>query len=111
RCGIGVISVGPGRAVRLVDVGVIRTDAADPLAQRLAAVDRALGEWIERWAPDAVAVEQVFAQHNVRTITGTAQVAGLAMVAATRAQTTVATHTPSEIKAAVTGHGRAGKEQ
>lgn len=111
RCGIGVIAVGPGRAVDLVDVGVIRTEAGTPLARRLAAVDQELGEWIARLQPDAVAVEQVFAQQNVRTVTGTAQVAGLAMVAAVRADITVATHTPSEIKAAVTGHGRAGKEQ
>lgn len=111
RCGIGVISVGPGRSVQLVEVDVLRTDAADPLAQRLTALDRALTQWLTRIRPDAVAVEQVFAQHNVRTVTGTAQVAGLVMVAATRAGIPVATHTPSEIKAAVTGNGRAPKEQ
>ncbi|MGC0271572.1 crossover junction endodeoxyribonuclease RuvC [Pseudactinotalea sp. Z1739] len=111
RCGIGVISVGPGRSVQLVEVEVLRTDAADPLAHRLTALDRALTQWLTRLRPDAVAVEQVFAQHNVRTVTGTAQVAGLAMVAATRADIPVATHTPSEIKAAVTGSGRAGKDQ
>lgn len=111
RCGIGVITRGPGRQVRLVEVGVIRTEAGEPLAQRLTTVDRALQRWIARMAPDAVAVEEVFAQHNARTITGTAQVAGLAMVAATRADIPVSTHTPSEIKAAVTGNGRAPKTQ
>ena len=61
--------------------------------------------------PDVVAVERVFSQHNVRTVMGTAQVAGLAIVAATRAGCAVALHTPSEVKAAVTGSGRADKAQ
>ncbi|HLS24903.1 MAG TPA: crossover junction endodeoxyribonuclease RuvC [Beutenbergiaceae bacterium] len=111
RCGIGVIEAGPGRRVRLVEVDVIRTAADAALSHRLADIDKQLGQWVQRFQPDAVAVEQVFAQHNVRTVTGTAQVAGLAMVAATRAGIPVATHTPSEIKAAVTGNGRAPKEQ
>jgi crossover junction endodeoxyribonuclease RuvC len=58
-----------------------------------------------------VAVERVFSQHNVRTVMGTAQVAGLAILAATRAGTPVAMHTPSEVKAAVTGSGAADKAQ
>lgn len=111
RCGIGVIAAGPGRRVRMLDVCVIRTDSGAPLAQRLTDVDTQVQHWLGRFTPDAVAVEQVFAQHNVRTVTGTAQVAGLVMVAATRAGIPVATHTPSEIKAAVTGNGRAPKEQ
>src|SRR5690625_5248773 len=111
RCGIGGIEAGPGRRVRLVEVDVIRTAADAALSHRLADIDKQLGQWVQRFQPDAVAVEQVFAQHNVRTVTGTAQVAGLAMVAATRAGIPVATHTPSEIKAAVTGNGRAPKEQ
>src|SRR5690625_4061163 len=111
RCGIGGIEAGPGRRVRLVEVDVIRTAADAALSHRLADIDKQLGQWVQRFQPDAVAVEQVFAQHNVRTVTGTAQVAGLVMVAATRAGIPVATHTPSEIKAAVTGNGRAPKEQ
>jgi crossover junction endodeoxyribonuclease RuvC len=58
-----------------------------------------------------VAVERVFSQQNVRTVMGTAQVAGLAIVAATRCGVPVAGHTPSEVKAAVTGSGSAGKAQ
>ena len=58
-----------------------------------------------------VAVERVFSQHNLRTVMGTAQVAGLALIAATRAGCPVALHTPSEVKAAVTGSGDAGKAQ
>jgi crossover junction endodeoxyribonuclease RuvC len=58
-----------------------------------------------------VAVERVFAQHNVRTVMGTAQASGVAMVVAARRGLPVALHTPSEVKAAVTGSGRADKEQ
>lgn len=111
RCGFGVIETGSSRKVTLVDVGVLRTDPSDAIADRLTALDSQLGELIGRLSPDALAVEQVFAQHNVRTVTGTAQAAGVAMVSARRCGIIVQTHTPSEVKAAVTGHGRAPKEQ
>lgn len=111
RCGLGVIESLPGRTVRLVAVDVVRTPADEAPERRLLAILEALEHWIARHDPAVVAVERVFAQHNVRTVTGTAQVAGLAMVAATRAGIPVALHTPSEVKAAVTGNGRAEKAQ
>jgi len=111
RCGLGVVETLPARKVRLVAVDVVRTDADLAPEQRLLRVADALDAWIAEHRPDAVAVERVFAQHNVRTVTGTSQVAGLAMVAATRAGIPVALHTPSEVKAAVTGSGRAEKAQ
>src|SRR5690606_36118105 len=95
RCGIGVIESLPGRQVRLVAVDVIRTAADMAPELRLLRMTEAFEEWIREHLPDAVAVERVFAQHNVRTVTGTSQVAGLAMVAATRAKVPVALHTPS----------------
>ncbi len=67
--------------------------------------------WLDRYEPDAVAVERVFSQHNVRTVMGTAQVSGVALLAAARSGLPAALHTPSEVKAAVTGHGRADKAQ
>ncbi|UFU01577.1 crossover junction endodeoxyribonuclease RuvC [Ruania suaedae] len=111
RCGLGVVDSGRGRGLRLVDVGVACTSPEEPASERLRRIADEIEAWIARLEPDAVAVEQVFAQHNVRTVTGTAQVAGLAMVAASRAQVPVALHTPSEVKAAVTGNGRAEKAQ
>jgi crossover junction endodeoxyribonuclease RuvC len=92
-------------------VDVVRTPAEMEPGERLTRVADEIEAWIARHGPDAVAVERVFAQHNVRTVTGTAQVAGLALVAATRASVPVALHTPSEVKAAVSGHGRAEKAQ
>ena len=111
RCGIGVIDAAPGRQVTLVDVGVVRTPSTDPPERRLLEIARAVDVWLDRHSPDAVAVERVFAQVNLRTVTGTAQVAGLAMVAAARRGLPVGLHTPSEVKAAVTGYGRAEKAQ
>jgi crossover junction endodeoxyribonuclease RuvC len=111
RCGIGVVDGAPGRRVALVDVQVVRTSSGLDVGERLVAVADALSAAISRFAPDVVAVERVFSQHNVRTVMGTAQVSGLAIVAATRAGVPVALHTPSEVKAAVTGSGVAGKGQ
>lgn len=111
RCGLGVVESGAGRSVRLVAVGVARSDVDAQIDQRLLRIGAQIIEWVEEYSPDAVAVERVFAQHNVRTVMGTAQVAGLALVEAARRGIPVALHTPSEVKAAVTGSGTASKLQ
>jgi crossover junction endodeoxyribonuclease RuvC len=111
RCGLGIVEGTPGKPPALVAVGVIRTPADLDVSRRLVRIETELEEWITEHRPDAVAVERVFAQHNVRTVMGTAQASGVAMVVAARRGLPVALHTPSEVKAAVTGSGRAGKEQ
>jgi crossover junction endodeoxyribonuclease RuvC len=111
RCGIGVIEGAPGRALRLVGTDVIRTPAGDDIGARLLALELELDRWLAMYQPDAVAVERVFSQHNVRTVMGTAQAGAVAIVCAARRGIPVALHTPSEVKAAVTGNGRAGKPQ
>jgi len=111
RCGVGVVDGDVGRPLTLVDVGVIRTSADLPVAERLVTIERGVEAWIEEHRPDAVAVERVFAQHNVRTVMGTAQASGIALVVAARRGLPVALHTPSEVKAAVSGSGRADKAQ
>lgn len=111
RCGLGVVEEGRGRTVSLVAVEVVRTPAELAPERRLLAVAERLDEVIALHRPDVVAVERVFAQENVRSVTGTSQVAGVAMLAAARAHLPVGLHTPSEVKAAVTGDGRAEKRQ
>jgi crossover junction endodeoxyribonuclease RuvC len=111
RCGVGVVEGAPGRALRLVRVGVIRTAADEDIAARLLAIETEIEAWLDACRPDAVAVERVFSQQNVRTVMGTAQVGALAIVGAARRGLPVALHTPSEVKAAVTGNGRADKGQ
>ncbi|MEY4081959.1 MAG: hypothetical protein RLZZ389_226 [Actinomycetota bacterium] len=91
RCGVGIVEGAVGSPISLIEVGVIVTPVDSPLEQRLMDLDQQLSQWINLWKPDVIAVERVFSQHNVRTVMGT--------------------HTPSEVKASVTGSGRANKAQ
>jgi crossover junction endodeoxyribonuclease RuvC len=111
RCGLGVIDGRPGRPPELVGVDVIRTPADLDVARRLCRIEEQIEAWLVEHRPDTVAVERVFAQHNVQTVMGTAQAAGVAMLIAARRGIPVALHTPSEVKAAITGSGRADKAQ
>lgn len=111
RCGVGVVDGGPGRTPRLVDVRVVRTPADAELASRLLAIADGVEELIDRHRPQVIAIERVFSQQNVRTVMGTAQASGVVALAAARRGITVAWHTPSEVKAAVSGNGRADKAQ
>ena len=111
RCGVGVISGAPGTALKLINVGVILTPSENPLEMRLLQLEQELTRWVQENAPDVIAVERVFSQHNVRTVIGTGQAAGIALLVAARAGIPVVMHTPSEVKAAVTGSGRANKVQ
>lgn len=111
RCGLGIVEGAGGRVVRAVAVDVVRTPPDDDVAVRLAAVADAVERWIAEHRPDVVAVERVFSQHNVRSVIGTAQAGGAVALVAGRAGLPVAFHTPSEVKAAVTGSGRADKSQ
>ena len=109
RCGLGVVDGRPGTQPQLVAVDVVRTPAGLDTARRLVQIESAIDEWLLRHRPDAVAVERVFAQHNVQTVMGTAQAAGVAMLVAARRGLPVALHTPSEVKAAITGSGPGGQ--
>lgn len=111
RCGVGVVDGAPGRPLTLVEAGVIRTPADADLPLRLLAIETELEQWIARHRPDVVAVERVFSQHNTMTVIGTAQAAGVTMLVAARHRLPVHQHTPSEVKAAITGSGRADKAQ
>src|ERR1700747_509897 len=111
RGGIGAVDGRPGRPPSLVHADVIRTPAGADVAARLLALEEEIDTWLAEYRPDAVAVERVFSQHNVRTVMGTAQAGAVAIVCAARRGLPVALHTPSEVKAAVTGNGRADKAQ
>lgn len=111
RCGVGIVEGVVGSPISLVGVGVILTPAEAALDQRLLDLDQQLSEWINVWKPDVIAVERVFSQHNVRTVMGTGQAAGIALLLAAKAGIPVMMHTPSEVKASVTGSGRANKAQ
>ncbi|MEY4170587.1 MAG: hypothetical protein RLZ94_1660 [Actinomycetota bacterium] len=111
RCGVGVVEGAPGRPLTLIDVVVVRTPPEAPLEERLTGLERALEELVARHEPQIIAVERVFSQHNLRTVMGTAQAGAVAALAAGRRGIPLSLRTPSEVKAAVTGSGRADKAQ
>ena len=108
RCGIGVIE---SKSMTLVGVGVLKSSSDNAIERRLMEIDTQIRHWINEHNPDVIAIERVFSQQNLRTVMGTAQVAGVALLAAAQADIKVVMHTPSEVKAAVTGSGRAKKDQ
>ncbi|HEY4269569.1 MAG TPA: crossover junction endodeoxyribonuclease RuvC [Galbitalea sp.] len=111
RCGVGIVDVEPSRSAVLVHVSVIRTPPDMPLEQRVLAIGNGIAAVLDEFGPQAVALERVFAQHNLRTVMGTAQASGVALHAAAARGLAVGLHTPSEVKAAVTGYGAADKKQ
>lgn len=111
RCGLGVVESLPGRRVRMLAVGVVRTPAGDEPQERLLSVQTEIDQWLADWQPEAIAVERVFAKANIKGIMGTAQASAIPMLAAARLGLGLGLHTPSEVKAAVTGNGRADKAQ
>ena len=108
RCGIGVIE---SNSMSMIGVGVLKSSTEDSIELRLMDIDAQIREWITLHNPDVIAIERVFSQQNLRTVMGTAQVAGVALLAAAQSNIKVVMHTPSEVKAAVTGSGRAKKDQ
>ena len=111
RCGVGVIEAGAYRRLSFIHVDVVRSSPEQSQDLRLLAIYNGLVAKIERFAPDAVSIERVFAQSNRNTVLGTAQAAGLAMLAAAQRGIPVALHTPTEAKLAITGDGHAQKIQ
>ena len=111
RCGVGIVDVAPNRIATLVYVGVIRTPKELDLEHRLLTIGSGIAALLEEHDPNAVAIERVFAQHNLRTVMGTAQASGVALHAAAARGLSVGLHTPSEVKAAITGYGSADKRQ
>ncbi len=111
RCGLSVIESGRGRNVVALDVDVVRTPTDAPVAMRLLKISDAVEHWLDTHRPDVVAIERVFAQLNVATVMGTAQAGGVVALAAAKRDIDVYFHTPSEVKAAVTGSGAADKAQ
>lgn len=111
RCGVGVVDVEPSRKARLVHVSVIRTNPELELEKRLLELGAGLEELLSEYQPEAVALERVFAQQNLKTVMGTAQASGVVLLLAARQDLAVGLHTPSEVKASVTGYGSADKKQ
>lgn len=111
RCGVAVVTGAPGHPLRCEHVGVLRTSTDEPTAARLWQLSGQLDALADEWRPETIAVERVFSQHNVSTAMTTAQAAAVVLLAAASRGLPSAEHTPTEVKAAVTGNGRADKAQ
>lgn len=111
RCGVGIVDVAGNRTAALVHVTTLRTATDLPLEQRLLFISRGIEALLDEHRPSFVAIERVFAQQNLRTVMGTAQISGVALLLAAQRGLPVTLHTPSEVKAAITGYGSADKKQ
>jgi crossover junction endodeoxyribonuclease RuvC len=111
RCGLSVVESGRGRQVVALDVEVVRTPSDTPVSKRLLIISDAVEHWLDTHHPDVMAIERVFSRLNVTTVMGTAQAGGVIALAAARRGIDVHFHTPTEVKAAVTGNGAADKTQ
>ena len=111
RCGVAVIDGTPGRPVQAHFVGVITTPSDSELCDRLTTLYAELTLIIDKYSPEVIAIERVFSQQNVRSAMSTAQAAGIGLLLAGQRGIRVGMHTPTEVKAAVTGNGRADKNQ
>lgn len=112
RCGVGIVDVGAGRRCTLVEFGVVRTDVDAPLAERLRTIGDELERLLDTHRPDSVSIERVFAEaRNLNTVMGVAQITGIALREAALRDIPALLHTPSEVKAAVSGYGQAEKAQ
>jgi crossover junction endodeoxyribonuclease RuvC len=109
--GYGVVRKLPGGHTQLVECGVVRTRARDPLPARLREIFDGVQELIARHRPDALAVESVFYAKNVRTTVTLGHARGVILLAGELAGLTIHEYPPAEIKKAVVGTGAATKEQ
>jgi crossover junction endodeoxyribonuclease RuvC len=109
--GYGVVELQRNDDLECLICGAIRLSPKEPLARRLAVIFQKLGELIERFQPDDVAIEDVFYAVNAKSALKLGQVRGVAMLAASSAGLEVAEYSPLSIKSAVVGYGRAEKEQ
>lgn len=111
RLGVGIVSSDGGRKVTFEHVEVMRSPAGADTPARLLQLGSALTRLFDGERPDAIALERVFAQQNLPSVMGVAQISGVIMFLAEQRGIPVALYTPNEVKAQVTGYGAAEKAQ
>jgi len=112
RCGYGMVARSEGEStLRAHAAGVVETDPAVPLAERLLILHTELGALLGELRPDVVVVERVFFQVNAKTAMSVGQASGLALLAAAAAGCEVVQYTSNEVKQGLVGYGAATKDQ
>lgn len=109
--GYGVVSREHHGKISLLECGVIRTAAGEPLPQRIRDIFQGIQEIIRRFQPQAVSVEDVFQGKNVRSALTLGHARGAILLAAALQEIPIAEYSPREIKSAVVGTGNATKDQ
>lgn len=94
-----------------VDFGAVTTQAGVPFEQRLDRVYKGVLQVMQSYKPEALAIEQLFYQHNQTTVIGVAEARGVILLAAAQAGVPIFEYTPMQVKQAVTGYGKAVKKQ
>jgi crossover junction endodeoxyribonuclease RuvC len=100
-----------GNATQATAVGVIRTDRARPIAERLVELHRDLTDIVLEYRPDEAAIEQVFVNRNLQTATSVGRASGVVLLALAQAAVPTEEYTPSAVKMALCGYGNADKTQ
>ena len=108
--GFGVIEY-EGNHFKLIESGSIQTKAGIPLPTRIAKIYDDMNGLIEKYKPDAIAIEELFFNRNTTTAIGVAQGRGAVLIAAAKTSTPIYEYTPLQVKQGVTGYGRADKKQ
>lgn len=111
RCGYAVIDALGGSSVQARSLGAFTTSPQMELPDRLASLQRDVRELLDEFQPDAVAIEKVFFQVNVRTAMSVGQASGVALAEAARSGCIVSQYTPNEVKMSIAGYGAADKQQ
>ena len=100
-----------GNKFKLIDSGAVTTPAKMSFPLRLSKIYTDLGEIIDKYKPEAVAVEELFFNNNVKTAINVAQARGIILVVGCQKQVPTFEYTPLQVKQAVVGYGRADKIQ
>jgi crossover junction endodeoxyribonuclease RuvC len=111
RCGLAIVEASPGNRGSLIHLEVATTDSKTEPSERLFQIAARVDWVLDQFTPDAVSLERLFAQQNLKTVMGVAQVSGIVLLAARKREISVTTYTPTAVKAAVTGSGRSDKKQ
>ncbi len=108
--GFGVLR-SEGGALSLLSCGAVTTEAGQPLPARLLQIENDMAQLFEAFRPDAMAIEELFFTNNITTGIGVAQARGVILASAERAGVPIFEYSPSEVKLAITGYGKAEKRQ
>ncbi len=108
--GFGVLQAQRGQA-RMLRCGAINTPAGVPMPQRLVQIQEDMETLIRTFSPDVMAIEELFFNTNVTTGIGVAQARGVILMTAAKLGVAIAEYTPSQVKQAVVGYGKAEKRQ